>query len=89
MTSQEAPPIEERSGRLVGLGILLIVTAIWGTTFPLVKDLTAQMTGVELLFLRFAVEDSGIGIAQADQEKIFTPFAVSYTHLTLPTSDLV
>jgi two-component system sensor histidine kinase RpfC len=25
-------------------------------------------------FLRFAVEDSGIGIAQADQEKIFTPF---------------
>ncbi len=55
MTSQEAPPIEERRGRLVGLGILLIVTAIWGTTFPLVKNLTAQMTGVELLFLRFAV----------------------------------
>jgi two-component system sensor histidine kinase RpfC len=25
-------------------------------------------------YLRFSVEDSGIGIAQADQEKIFTPF---------------
>jgi two-component system sensor histidine kinase RpfC len=25
-------------------------------------------------YLRFSVEDSGVGIAQADQEKIFTPF---------------
>ncbi|HRA21029.1 MAG TPA: pentapeptide repeat-containing protein, partial [Anaerolineae bacterium] len=55
MTLPPALPGAERSSQLAGLGILLIVTGIWGTTFPLVKNLTAQMTGVELLFLRFAV----------------------------------
>ncbi len=39
----------------VGVAILLLVTAIWGSTFPLVKDLTADLRPDELLLLRFGV----------------------------------
>lgn len=39
----------------VGVATLLLVTAIWGSTFPLVKDLTADLRPDELLLLRFGV----------------------------------
>lgn len=49
------PADVDRGRQLVGIGILLVVTAIWGTTFPLVKRLTDLLDPTELLFLRFGV----------------------------------
>lgn len=35
--------------------LLLVVTAVWGTTFPLLKSLLTSLSGVEISALRFAV----------------------------------
>jgi drug/metabolite transporter (DMT)-like permease len=38
-----------------GILALLIVTLVWGTTFPAMKDLTAYFSPVWIVFLRFAL----------------------------------
>lgn len=38
-----------------GVAVLLLVTAIWGSTFPVVKALTVDIQSAELLFLRFSI----------------------------------
>lgn len=38
-----------------GVAVLLLVTAIWGSTFPVVKALTADIPPAELLLLRFGI----------------------------------
>ncbi len=40
---------------LRGVLALLIVTLVWGTTFPAMKDLTADFSPVWIVFLRFAL----------------------------------
>ncbi|MFC6084081.1 DMT family transporter [Sphaerisporangium aureirubrum] len=43
-----------RPGRyLAGVGGLLAVTAVWGTTFPLVKDMTTRLPVADLLAVRY------------------------------------
>ncbi|MEO3807670.1 DMT family transporter [Sphaerisporangium sp. B11E5] len=49
-----APPARTARGRyLAGVGGLLAVTAVWGTTFPLVKDMTTRLPVVDLLAVRY------------------------------------
>src|SRR5438128_2276696 len=38
-----------------GILALLVVTLVWGTTFPAMKDLTAYFSPVWIIFLRFAL----------------------------------
>ena len=40
---------------LRGILALLIVTLVWGTTFPVMKDLTAYFSPLWIVFLRFAL----------------------------------
>ena len=37
------------------LALLLLITAVWGTTFPLLKSAAATLSGVEISAIRFAV----------------------------------
>src|SRR3990167_9571283 len=37
------------------LALLLVITAVWGTTFPLLKSASATLSGVEISAIRFAV----------------------------------
>ncbi len=46
-------PLQNR--RLSGILALLIVTLVWGTTFPAMKALTANFTPVWIIFVRFAM----------------------------------
>jgi drug/metabolite transporter (DMT)-like permease len=41
--------------RLQGILALLIVTLVWGTTFPAMKDLTAHFSAVWIILMRFAM----------------------------------
>ncbi|EGF31299.1 Permease of the drug/metabolite transporter (DMT) superfamily [Oxalobacteraceae bacterium IMCC9480] len=41
--------------RLQGIFALLIVTLVWGTTFPAMKDLTAHFSAVWIILVRFAM----------------------------------
>lgn len=41
--------------RLRGIFALLVVTLVWGTTFPAMKDLSGQFSAVWIVFLRFAL----------------------------------
>ena len=41
------------------------------------------------VFLQSEIEQSKYNFEEANTEQLFSAFAVSYTHLTLPTSDLV
>ncbi len=43
-----------RAERL-GLAALLLVTLVWGTTFPAMKLLSAQLDALQLIWLRFAI----------------------------------
>lgn len=43
-----------RSERL-GLLALLVVTVVWGTTFPAMKLLSAQLDALQIIWLRFAI----------------------------------
>lgn len=43
------------SHRLQGILALLIVTLVWGTTFPAMKDLTAHFSAVWIILVRFAM----------------------------------
>ncbi|HWJ95508.1 MAG TPA: EamA family transporter, partial [Telluria sp.] len=38
-----------------GILALFLVTMVWGTTFPAMKDLTANFTPVWIIFVRFAM----------------------------------
>ncbi|HAU58038.1 MAG TPA: hypothetical protein DCW87_11140, partial [Comamonadaceae bacterium] len=38
-----------------GLWALLIVTMVWGTTFPAMKLLSAQLDALQIIWLRFAI----------------------------------
>ncbi|GHC70995.1 transporter [Pseudorhodoferax aquiterrae] len=38
-----------------GLAALLLVTVVWGTTFPAMKAMTGELQAVEIITLRFAV----------------------------------
>lgn len=38
-----------------GLAALLLVTAVWGTTFPAMKLLTGQLDALQIIWLRFAI----------------------------------
>lgn len=38
-----------------GLWALLIVTMVWGTTFPAMKLLSAQLDALQLIWLRFSI----------------------------------
>ncbi|MCB1978566.1 MAG: DMT family transporter [Burkholderiaceae bacterium] len=38
-----------------GLAALLLVTAVWGTTFPAMKLLSAQLDALQIIWLRFAI----------------------------------
>jgi drug/metabolite transporter (DMT)-like permease len=40
---------------LRGIAALLLVTLVWGTTFPAMKDLTSSFSPVEIVLLRFAL----------------------------------
>ena len=40
---------------LRGLLALLLVTLVWGTTFPAMKDLTVHFSPAWIVFLRFAL----------------------------------
>lgn len=40
---------------LRGIAALLLVTLVWGTTFPAMKDLTATFSPVQIVLLRFAL----------------------------------
>ena len=35
--------------------LLLLVTVVWGLTFPVLKVATAQLSGVEITALRFLI----------------------------------
>ena len=37
------------------LALLLLITAVWGTTFPLLKSASSTLSGVEISAIRFAV----------------------------------
>ncbi|MCW8199043.1 DMT family transporter [Verminephrobacter aporrectodeae subsp. tuberculatae] len=39
----------------LGLLALLVVTAVWGTTFPAMKLLSAQLDALQIIWLRFAI----------------------------------
>ncbi len=39
----------------LGLWALLVVTAVWGTTFPAMKLLSAQLDALQIIWLRFAI----------------------------------
>lgn len=39
----------------LGLWALLLVTAVWGTTFPAMKLLSAQLDAVQIIWLRFSI----------------------------------
>jgi len=41
--------------RFRGILALLLVTMVWGTTFPVMKNLTAYFSPVSIIFIRFAV----------------------------------
>src|SRR4051794_26698141 len=41
--------------QLRGIVALLIVTLVWGTTFPAMKDLTATLSPAWIVFTRFAI----------------------------------
>lgn len=41
--------------QLRGILALLVVTLVWGTTFPAMKDLSGQFSAVWIVFLRFAL----------------------------------
>lgn len=43
-----------RTERL-GLLALLTVTMVWGTTFPAMKQLTADLTALQIIWLRFGM----------------------------------
>jgi drug/metabolite transporter (DMT)-like permease len=43
------------SSRFRGIFALLIVTLVWGTTFPAMKDLTSYFSPVWIVFIRFAL----------------------------------
>ena len=38
-----------------GLAALLLVTAVWGTTFPAMKLLSGQLDALQIIWLRFAI----------------------------------
>ena len=39
----------------LGLWALLLVTAVWGTTFPAMKLLSAQLDALQIIWLRFSI----------------------------------
>ncbi|MDD5333213.1 MAG: DMT family transporter [Rhodoferax sp.] len=41
--------------RRLGLAALLLVTLVWGTTFPVMKQISAQFGALEIILLRFAI----------------------------------
>ncbi|MBB2914438.1 drug/metabolite transporter (DMT)-like permease [Streptosporangium becharense] len=41
-----------RGGRLAGVVALLVVTAVWGSTFPLAKDLLTRLPALDVLAVR-------------------------------------
>ena len=41
--------------RLRGILALLLVTGVWGTTFPAMKDLSADLSAVWIALLRFSL----------------------------------
>ena len=41
--------------QLRGILALLVVTIVWGTTFPAMKDLSSQFSAVWIVFMRFAL----------------------------------
>ena len=51
-TQYFTPPMTQH---IRGILALLLVTLVWGTTFPAMKDLTATFTPVWIIFVRFAL----------------------------------
>lgn len=41
--------------RRLGLAALLLVTLVWGTTFPVMKQISGQFGALEIILLRFAI----------------------------------
>ncbi|MBX9836335.1 MAG: DMT family transporter, partial [Burkholderiaceae bacterium] len=39
----------------LGLWALLLVTMVWGTTFPAMKLLSGQLDALQIIWLRFAI----------------------------------
>jgi drug/metabolite transporter (DMT)-like permease len=46
---------ESRRTTLLATGALLVVTAVWGSTFFLIHDLLARVPTLDFLFIRFAI----------------------------------
>jgi drug/metabolite transporter (DMT)-like permease len=49
------PPAHGRDFVNYGIALLVLVTLVWGTTFPLVRVVCAHLTGLEISALRFSV----------------------------------
>ena len=50
-----APVPARHANHALGLGLLLVVTCIWGSTFAVVKDATASLHPATLIFWRFVI----------------------------------
>ncbi len=47
--------IVEARSRQLGLAALLLVTVVWGTTFPAMKQISGHFGALEIILLRFAI----------------------------------
>ncbi|MFZ4479279.1 MAG: DMT family transporter [Rhodoferax sp.] len=47
--------MQAASSHRQGLAALLLVTLVWGTTFPAMKQLSAQLGALEIILLRFSI----------------------------------
>lgn len=52
---QPASPVRAGSRHRIGIAALVIVTAVWGTTFPAMKAMSDDLQALEIISLRFAV----------------------------------
>ena len=52
-----------------GIAALLLVTAVWGTTFPAMKALSAHFDAMQLIFLRFAIAGAVLAPCAIDMRR--------------------
>ncbi len=50
-----SPSAVDARGRLVATGLLVVLTAVWGSTFFLIRDLVATVPPTDFLAVRFAI----------------------------------
>ncbi len=101
-----APPTELGAGLAAagsphrwGLAALLLVTVVWGTTFPAMKAMTGDLQAAEIIALRFAVATAVLwpflrGLRQAERRwgawmglLMFVATALQVSGLALTTSN--